>query len=113
MEDLLIAIAVLWAPILALALVGFVMGRYCPWVIRLIAVVPFLYYGYSMVARSGHYFYQVYWFPLLCYTVGVAVGLGLRERPGKRGAGKLQRLDWIILLAVAVVFAALYRRPMV
>ena len=94
------------------AVVGFFMGRYCPLVVRLVVVVPALHYGYLMVARRGHCFGQLYLLPVMCYTFAVAFGLGLRERYGKTNAGIWQNLDWVILLVAAMVFAALYRRPM-
>jgi len=49
---------------------------------------------------------------LICYTFAVAGGLGFRQRYKKTNAGIWQNLDWAILLLAAMLFAALYRRPM-
>jgi hypothetical protein len=97
--------------LVAPVLLGFLMGRYCPFVVRLAMVVPALCYGYLMVAGRGHGFGQLCLLPAMCYACAVALGLGLRGRRRKTSVGMWQYLDWVDLILPALVLATFYRRP--
>jgi hypothetical protein len=93
MEGFIFIIGLFLITLVVPVVVGFLMGRYCAFVVRLVVVVSAVYYGYLMVAGRGHYFSQLYLLPVICYTFAVALGLGCRERRRKTSAGMWQNLD--------------------
>lgn len=105
---LILPVCLLVAP----TITGFLMGRYCPLLIRFIPVVPVLYFGYQMCAYSGHSFNAFYRFPLAFYILGDIAGLFFAAKKQETGFWRQYHVDWITLVAALIVFSIVYVPPM-
>jgi hypothetical protein len=93
------------------AMLGVLMGRYVHMAVRVLFVIPWVYFVAELVIHQSHVFYQ-FWWAMVCYAGGVLGGAMWRRVKLGREAGRWNDLDWMALLLAAALHLFAYRPAM-
>ena len=99
-----------WTFMLPPAVIGFLLGRYAPTIIRCACVIPILMAGYWMCQYSDHNA-EGFFRGNFIYVGATLLGLHYRgQKQGKR-LKDFYHLDWMAVAGANIVFVLMYTRP--